>query len=262
MDLTQAISTIKYYALSWHKYGHGIHSPFVYNLIRDVFNDGEWKDEYDPAERKRSKMLASEEQISVTDLGAGSKTMKTDHRMVSEIAKHSAISPRFGQLLCRMVAYFKPNEILEMGTSLGVGTLYLANGNKESKVTTIEGCPNIAKIAQQNFQKANAENITSLVGDFTEHLRVFRNEERKFDFFYIDGNHSYDATLQYFIKCLKMANDEAILVFDDINWSSGMKKAWTEISESDKVSQSIDLLRMGIVFLRKGVEKEHFVVRF
>jgi hypothetical protein len=41
-----------------------------------------------------------------------------------------------------------------------------------------------------------------------------------------------------------------------------MQKAWNEITEYEGVTVSIDLFRIGIVFLKKELSKQKFIIRF
>ena len=164
-------------------------------------------------------------------------------------------SPKKAQLLFKLVNYFQCTKILEIGTSLGITTAYLSNANKKASITTIEGDPNICKLAQINFKKLGLKNIEIINSSFDEILpQVLTN---KFDLIFFDGNHSKEATLKYFKWALENLHDEIIFVFDDIYWSSGMKSAWDEISKSPNVKLSLDLFSLGIVFFKNNREKEH-----
>ncbi len=183
---------------------------------------------------------------------------QANKRKVSTIAKRTSIAPRYGKLLFRFVNYFQPNNILELGTSLGISTLYQAAGNLNASVTTIEGCPNIAKIAESNFEALNIENISLHVGNFDECLSVILKDFEKLDYVFIDGNHQMEATLRYFELILEKVHDGSIFVFDDIHWSSDMSNAWKSIINNKQVSLSLDFYQLGVIFFRKGQAKEHF----
>jgi predicted O-methyltransferase YrrM len=195
-------------------------------------------------------------------MGAGTATRGGQIQSVSEIAKRSVKPAKYGQLLFRMVNYFQPKHVLELGTSLGITTSYLRAGNIGSAVTTVEGCPEIAAIAQKNWLYLGYENISLHIGNFDEVLPELLRKEQVIDFVFFDGNHRKTATLEYFNRCLEKVNEKSVFVFDDIYWSAEMEEAWEEIKANEKVSVTIDLFFMGIVFFRKGQAKEDFVIRY
>lgn len=243
---------------------HGVHSPFVFDLITKViyFKDNYYA--YSGIEDLREELLEDERTIVVSDLGAGPTTFnaKTKCKKIRQIAKHSAKPEKYAQLLFRLVNYFQPSNVLELGTSLGISTAYLASANSVIKVITVEGCPEIAKIASQNFEKLGLKNIDQVIGNFEDVLPAVLGKQNHLDFVFFDGNHRKDATLNYFKQCLLKSNEKSVFIFDDINWSAGMQEAWSEIKNNSAVSVTIDLFFMGIVFFRKEQVKQHFVIRF
>jgi len=245
-----------------HRNGYGIHSPFLYNFVRNVLYGNNYFYAYDDIAELRYELLESKKKINITDFGAGSKVMKTNTRKVKDIARYSAIREKFGEMLFRTVEHYKPKIILELGTSLGLGTLYLAMPDKRASVYTIEGCPETAKVASENFAEMNAENIKQIIGNIDDKLPELLNNLKTVDFVYFDGNHQKEASLKYFNQCLKKANNETIFYFDDIHWSKEMEEAWEEIKRNEKVRLSIDLFFSGLVFFKKELSKENFVVKF
>lgn len=236
------------------------HSPFVLDLLTNVVYV---KTNYYPfkkIEKWRELMLDSKKTIQCIDLGAGGE--KASDKKVSDIAKHSAKPTKQAQLLFRLVNYFQPAQVIELGTSLGISTAYLASANSKTQVITIEGCPETARVAQENFQLLKLKNITSLVGNFDEVLPKVLNKVNTLDFVFFDGNHRKQATLNYFEQCLKKTTEDSVFVFDDIYWSEEMMEAWEEIKNNTRVTITLDLFFMGIVFFRKEQAKQHFLIRF
>jgi predicted O-methyltransferase YrrM len=164
-------------------------------------------------------------------------------------------------LLYRLVEYFRPQTIIELGTSVGISTLYLALANADTRIYTIEGCTTKSEQAASNFTAMRVSNIEQHIGRFDHVLPDLLRQTGKLDFAFIDGNHTYDATIANFEILMSVANNETVFVFDDIHWSAGMQKAWDEIANNDRVTVSIDLFRFGIVFLRKELSKQKFVIR-
>ena len=239
-----------------------IHSPFVYEFCEEVLSDERYFYAFDDIDYLRYQLLSNHQEIQVTDFGAGSKQMKTDRRKISAIAKNAAVSVSMGKLLFKIIQYYKPQTILELGTSLGIATLYLAKANEKAIVHTIEGCPQTAQLAQQHFTALKSTNIHLHKGTFQEQLPKVLNQMQTLDLLYIDGHHEEKATLNYFEQCLNKANEHSIFILDDIHWSEGMESAWKQIKAHPKVQLSIDLFRMGLVFFKKDKVKEDFTLYY
>lgn len=241
---------------------HDIHSPFVFELLTKVIENQKKEPVFSDIEDLRKKLLSSEKEIEVEDLGAGSTAFKGNKRRLSQIARHALKSPKYAQLLYRLVAHFKPSEILELGTSFGISTLYLSAGNSQAKTTTLEGSPAIASIAKENFRAWNNPNIRLVEGNFDTSLPEYLQSGGKPDFVFFDGNHCKGPTLSYFKQCLRSKREDSVFIFDDIHWSDEMNEAWEEIKNHQEVTCTLDLYQLGLVFFRSGQEKQHFTVRF
>lgn len=239
-----------------------IHSPFVYQLVSQVFyTDDVHTPHVDLIEKRRNALQNDNSILEVTDLGAGA--WKTSKRMVRDIAKNSLKRKKYAQLIHRITHYFQPKTVLELGTSLGITTSYIGQGFPDAKVVTIEGCPQIAGVARKSFQISNTKNIDSYIGNFDEVLPKILPQYQPWDIIFIDGNHAYSPTIRYFQQCLEYAHNDTLFIFDDIHWSPEMEKAWKEIQAHPSVTTTIDIYEMGLVFIRReNKEKEHFVIRY
>lgn len=257
---------------------HSIHSPFVFKLYLEAIRSKTKYPAFDELNELRAKLLRDKTSIEVTDLGAGSKKLR-QKRTVSEIAKVSVIQKKYGELLFRLVSYFQPKSILELGTSLGLSTLYMAKAAPAATIISVEGCPNTHHFAESlissdiNFSpsrgdspdspRANGQRGPLLVNSSFEDAFNSAPLHQKFDLVYIDGNHTYEATTKYFTQLLDKTHNDTIMIFDDIYWSPGMTKAWEEIKDHKHVTVTIDLFKMGLVFFRKeNKQKEHFRLRY
>lgn len=249
-----------YLQFLWNsKNEHGVHSPFVFDLVTKCFYDKKTKPEYAALEAYRKSLLQNKSSIDVTDFGAGSRVFKSNKRQIAQIVKTAGVSTRRAELLFRIVQYFKPANVLELGTSLGLATSAISVGNQSAKIITLEGCPQTSKTAQQQFEKFGLYNIQSIVTEFEKGL--FDLQSATFDLIYFDGNHQKEATLQYFELMLPTTNNDTLWIFDDIHWSLEMEKAWIIIKNNPNVTVTIDTFQWGLVFFRKEQEKEHFVIR-
>lgn len=249
---------IKFQFTAKHHKGHGVHSPFVFSLVEDILNEKNPYYAYTKIENIRKSLLSDHSSIYVNDHGTG----KSRERKVSDIAHKSLKSKKEAQMLFRLACSMQPKNILELGTCLGVTTLYLSFSRPSAQIYTIEGCPNIARIAQQNFKNAKASNIKSLVGNINTQLPKVLSSIDELEMVFFDANHTKEATLNYFYQCLEKVNNNTIFIFDDIYWSEEMTQAWQEIYNNQDVTYSIDLFSMGIVFFNKEWKKSHFRIKF
>jgi predicted O-methyltransferase YrrM len=231
-------------------------------LIDEVIYDYSPKDYEMEIEALRSSLKRDNRMLKLTDLGAGSMLNKQSEKSVGNIAKHSLKAPRVAKLIARLAAFSKPKTIIELGTCLGITTCYLAKASPFSQVITVEGCTETAQVAQESFNRFSLSNVELVIGNFDLLLPQIIETQERLDFLFIDGNHRKEATLNYFYACLDKVHDETILVFDDIYWSQGMKEAWIEIKKHPRVTVTIDLFFIGLVFFKKDQAKEDFKTRF
>ncbi|MGN7809813.1 O-methyltransferase [Flavobacterium sp. 22076] len=247
----------------WHSRNeHGVHSPFVFNLLTKCFYDKKPKPEYQILTNYRKSLLENKNFIEVTDFGAGSKVFKSNKRQISKIASTAGISPKRAELLFRVTNYFKPQNILEIGTSLGLASSALTLGSKESYLLSLEGCQNTQSVAENLFNKQFPDfNFDFVNSEFSKFLQEGSANICSWDLIYFDGNHSKKATLEYFNLLLPTINNDSVWIFDDIHWSPEMEEAWEIIKNHPKVKVTIDTFQWGFVFFRYEQEKEHFVIR-
>jgi predicted O-methyltransferase YrrM len=252
-----------YYIHAKNGKGHGIHSPFVFDFVIHVLNDAGNYECYDKIEPLREELLRDNAIIEVEDFGAGSAVMPSAKRKIKAIAKSSLKNKKFAKLLFRIVNYYNPETIIELGTSLGITTCYLACANKKSEVYTFEGSKEIAGIASRNFKKAGLQNINLVRGKFDETFLPALATIKKVGFAFVDGNHRKTATLDYFSQLQKKSSPGSIFIFDDIHWSLEMEEAWEQIQKHSSVTLTIDLFFMGIVFFNPDFKvKQYFTIRF
>ena len=226
-------------------------------MIKKTYTD------YEAIESLRKKLLKDATVLSVEDYGAGSSSSKANQRSVASIAKHAAKPKKYAQLLYRIVKFYRPKTIIELGTSLGITTSYLSIAGRNSSVITMEGSSEIAKISRQNFQALSLNNIKLVEGNFDYTLPAVLYQLPTIDFAFIDGNHRREPTENYFRWLLANSNSESVFVFDDIHWSNEMEQAWNNVKEHFAVRCTIDLFFIGIVFFRQEFkEKQHFIIRY
>ena len=256
---------IRYYLTASNGKGHGVHSPFVFDFIIHVLNDNRDYPEYARIEGMRQQLLQDRTVLEIEDMGAGSAVSRTKRRSVGDLARHAAKPKKLGQLLFRIARYYQPGSIVELGTSLGLSTAYLATGSGK-RVISIEGAAAVAAVAEKNLRSLDlyGPGSTELIrGNFDEVLPEVLAGPGLLDFAFIDGNHRREPTLRYFETLMSRRSSSAVFIFDDIHWSEEMEEAWEVIRKDPRVYLTVDLFFIGLVFFRDEFKiKQDFVVRF
>lgn len=251
----------KYYLqyLKKRKGNRMIHSPFLYQWTCEVLPDKD-KKMYENLEAWRKKRKSDQRTIPYVDLGAPSKTATQPERRIASIAKAALKNPKYARIIARTAIHTKANTVLELGTSLGITTAYLAKSAQH--VYTIEGHENIATLAQEMFQAEKINNIDCRVGLFDEELPALLQEVASFDLIFIDGNHRYAPTLRYFEMLLPKLSPKGVIIFDDIYWSHEMAMAWEEIKKHPRITLTIDVFQLGFVYINPDLSKQDFVLKY
>lgn len=261
MNLKTVLKYINYQLTAYTE--HDLHSPFLYNFYMELIKNKHPFSDFENLDKLRKQLLQNTTTLEISDFGAGSKKLNSNKRQINHIAKHGIAQKKQAEFLYRLVNKFAPNTIVELGTSIGLTSLYLAKASTKSTIYTIEGCPNLFQFSKELFNQQLAKNIQSVNGNFNTKFPEVLSQINSLDFLYIDGNHAYEPTMNYFKMALEKKNSNSIFVFDDIYWSDGMQQAWKEICNNPEVTVSLDLFYFGIVFFRKeNKNKEHFVLKF
>lgn len=239
-----------------------IHSPFVFSLINNVFDRSIAFYHFELIEAHRNRFLLQNETIEVKDLGAGSKINKQQKRIIKNIAKSSLAPKKYTELLFKLANFLDAKNKIEVGTSLGITSVYLAFQNTKTPLYTLEGAIEIHRIANQLFSSLKLSNIHSILGNFNDTLIKVLSKQEEFDFIYIDGNHTYEATTKYFEMCLPKLSENGVIIIDDIYWSKQMTKAWNDIKLNKETTITIDIFKMGLVFKNKSYTKQDFVIKY
>lgn len=239
---------------------HSLHSPFLYDLYTQVLKKSKHESSDKSIEHFRHTLLNEEQSIPVHDYGAGSRHLSNVNRRVCDIARTSLSPPKYARLYRNIIRHFKAHTIVELGTSFGITTLYVATEN--AKVSTFEGAPAIAERAREIFESAGAANIHLTEGDISKTLPHYLLKIFKIDAVIMDANHRYSPTIQYFEWLLPHIHDRSILIMDDIHYSEEMEKAWHEIKQHTLVYGTADLFRCGLVFFDPSLNKQHVVLQY
>ena len=288
--LYRVSSWLKHQLTARNTGGHGVHSPYLFEWVRMVMSDKNTYYVWDEIEEIRQEMLKDTRELEFVDYGSGgplptspSKGRSANMRRVCDIAKGSLARRKEAQLLARLVGWLgrplltspsrggigdeasedrKGLTIVELGTSLGVTTAYLAAMDSRNKVVTYEGCPAVAEVAQANWEKLGLSNIACVVGEITvDSLQLAVDRLSGIDVAFIDANHTCEATLTYFNALASRVHEKSVVVVDDIHYNEDMEKAWKAICADERVTTTMDLYRMGLVFFDKHYWRKHYKMR-
>jgi len=258
---------LQYWTKASNGKGHGTHSPFVYDFIRKVLMDKTSNADFTQIENLRQQLRKDDTLLEIRDFGAGSRVDGHKKRAISSIVKSALKPAKYSQLFYKIIQHYQYKTRLELGTSLGITSSYLASADRAGKVYTFEGAPSVAEAARKNFGSLHLDNVVLTEGNFDETLPSFlsqyKNTAEKLDFCFIDGNHREQPTIDYYEQLLPFSHNNSVIILDDIHWSQGMENAWYNIIDRPEVTLSIDLFFIGLVFFRKeNKQKEHFTIRY
>ena len=293
MQRIMVVRTGIYRITSWIKHqltarntgGHGIHSPYLFEWARMVMRDKNSYYAWGKIEECRARMLADKREVAFVDYGSGKRVRSLendanagslalrDKRRVCDIAKGSLARKKYAQMLSRLVNWLEtplglPSKgrnsgegltIVELGTSLGITTAYMAAVDSRNRVVTYEGCPAVAEIAKANWKALGIKNIECRVGKID--VAKLEEELDQVDVAFVDANHTYASTRAYINILLQKVHAKSVLVVDDIHHSSEMERAWREICADERVTSTMDLYQMGLVFFDKHYWKRHYVMK-
>lgn len=254
INLHQIKHYIKHY-LTAKSGGHGVHSPFAFQLCEEVFYNKNSFYDLEELQKIRKQLLNDKTEVTVEDFGAGSKTFNSNKRKIKDLAANGISTQKQSETLYKLINFLNCNTIIELGTSIGLNTLYLAKANKNAKVITIEGSKSLIEFASASAKKNNISNIQFIEAKFDDVLpSLLQNNSALL--IYIDGNHTYEATMRYFNLVSAKKDNSTVIIFDDIYWSEGMTKAWNEIKDNTMVTMSIDLFYFGMIFFKDEVKEK------
>ncbi len=260
-EFKRIIKYVFYIFFARHKKGHGIHSPFVYKLINQVFNHPNNSEIFQKIESTRKQSLKNKQKITLNSLGSKSKILQ-NHVKLKQLVKYVTIPKKYGKLLFNLVEYLKPTTIIELGTSVGISTLYLAYAARNNKVYSIEGDKNLTGIAMKNIETHNLKNVSIIKAVFQDILpKILENSTSKL-FIFIDGDHRAEPMLNYLNEIYKYVNNNTILVIDDIYLNKEMMRVWKIMKNDKRVKVTIDVFRMGIIFFNTALQKQNFTIKY
>lgn len=260
----RVFSYLRHVLTAWNTTGEGIHSPSLFYIVRFLFRDKNSYYCFETIEQRRASLLANRDVVEVIDYGScGCPSGMRVMRRISDVAKYQLECAQVQQVLFRLLAYMnegehRPLEILELGTSLGITTTYLASVDSKNRVMSFEGSSSIASLARKQWQLLGLENIECVEGRIEDTL--YNNARARLDFVYVDANHTYEATMEYVHFLLDRMSPKGIVVVDDIHYSREMYRAWEELKKDKRVTSSMDLFHVGLLFVNPYYMKRHYTI--
>ncbi|ABG59841.1 O-methyltransferase [Cytophaga hutchinsonii] len=250
---------LKHYIVGGNE--HGLHSPFVYDLYTKTIQDHDWPF-YESIEQHYFELLSDHHIILNKNPGAGTSMSKGKRLQIQKLAKHSIKQLPWRKLICRLVEERKPKVIVELGTSFGITTAYIACTCPDATVYSFEANPTLVESAKEFFSKSGITNIEIIEGNIDETLPAFLETHPNIDVAYIDANHRFRPTIKYVERIMECVSWKGLIILDDIYWSYEMTKAWRALSEKKEITVSIDLWQIGLFYFHTGQVKEDFKLRF
>jgi predicted O-methyltransferase YrrM len=237
---------------------HSLHSPFLYDLYtRVIRSHGGIRAE---VEQLRQELLNDNRILSYADPGSGTDSGQRD-RTVAHIVKTSCTPVKYASLYARLCAWLRPCIVVELGTCLGLTTLYLS-ADKERSVFTFEGVPELAAMSRNHFYRLGVTHITLVEGNISHTLRPSLDLLPRIDLALVDANHRYEPTLRYIHLLIQKTHPGSLIIVDDIHHNEEMDRAWNEIRRHPLVYVSVDLFRCGLLFFDPSTSKQHAVLQF
>lgn len=241
---------------------NAFHSPYLFSLFQYACDEKVTFSLFKQIELYRNTFLSSAKQVTRTDKGAGSKRTTSNQLPLQKIARSSLSNPFQCRFMSRLVQYSRARTVVELGTSLGISTAYLAAGMSEGNVYSVEGDPILSNHAQQMLKELNLPHIHLINDTFENFITSLPDEISGIDILFIDGDHRKDRLLKYYNGLLPKLHAGSIVIVDDIHWSPDMEEGWKEISAQKEISQSVDCFYFGLLFFDQiFLAKEHHKVR-
>lgn len=242
---------LKYLWKSKHRNGFGIHSPSLFHLITNVIEENLQYYKYGLVEQVRNILKKSGQKIT-----AGGKTMTLE-----TVIKRDCKPKHLSQMLMRLAVHYKPKTILEIGTSLGVSTMYIAAADSKAKIVTIDHEKEIAALNAKNFKRAGFHNIDMICGDAVVELENAIKKLDQIDMLYIDISDA-NKSLRVFNDAKGNMSSKSLCVVGDIHESDEKEELWNKLKEDNIVNVSLDIFDFGLLIIDNELQKEHFTLRY
>lgn len=225
-----------------HRRGHGVHSPFAFNLITTVIEESFMYYSYNEIEKIRQKDLRGI--LSAADR-----------------KRRKSITFKKASLLFRLANRFKPATILEIGSSWGISSLYLNSPRPDATHICIEPDSRVTEITQKVIGQLQSS-IDLRCGNLPELLPTALSDLCSLDFVFIHRLKDVSAYMPLFDHLMNNVNSNTVVVIEDIHALKSIYACWQRIKLYPEVKVSMDLYDMGLLFCNEKLNKQHYVVAF
>lgn len=212
------------YKVRHHK-GHGIHSPFVFNFITKVIEE---KTAYYAYNDIREYILSFPEIQFVEN--------------------------KFGRLLFKSVNYFNAKTILELGSGIGINTLYLTVASKQSHCISVETDDKKRELAKQLLKKwgYNIQLTADKFPVIDKPLDCILLNLRDYDT-------DHQTLIPYLLSCV---NENSFIIVDGIRTNRKHQMLWKRLIGCEEVIVSLDLFHVGLLFFNPKYYKRNFKLSY
>ncbi len=218
------IATRLLYKVRHHK-GHGVHSPFVFDLINNVI------------EEKRSYYSYQEIQ----------SFLDQNHPKKLSLKKEDLLS-------FRLVNYFGAHKILEIGAGNGVNTLCLAAPSSKIECLSIEA---------DDTKRNNLGEIYKLFENRITLAKSFSDiPDQKFDCIYLDLNNYNDLSEEQLMALVTNCHEKSFIVIKGIRRNKKQNQLWKCLKSNERRTAELDLFNTGILFFDKQLYRWKYQISF
>jgi predicted O-methyltransferase YrrM len=233
-----------------------IHSPFVYDFCRFVLSRKPLQKDSDTINSIIKYYQSKKDILNLQEFGAA---RKRDYAIkIGDYLNRTAITNKYGRLLHNLVAYYQVEHVIETGTALGISTSWMALSNPNCKISSIEGNKKLCDVSNEMFIRFSITNTQVYCGLVEDVLPELAKNMKCKTLLFIDAHHTGAATMRYFAMIKSYVKDDTIVVFDDINYSAEMNDAWKNIICDERVTLSLNLYRIGVIFFNPSLSKQAF----
>jgi predicted O-methyltransferase YrrM len=219
--------------------GHGVHSPFVFDLITTVIEERRRYYCYEQLSPVRLQIRQIPHKVTVH-----SRAMS-----VRSAFRKYCFTEQEDKLLFRLANRFQPKTMYVEGSGFGLTPLYLTAYSTDSICLVVESEPSVFTIAQEYIKKYATASV--VLHDNFDALQDM------FDFIVL-GDSFKPLTIQSFEHIIPYINDTGIIVIAGINSSPDNRNTWHQICVHPKVTVTIDLVRLGIVFFNPALHQSTY----